>query len=559
MDFDWQVWPLVGGFGRYTRLVAAATWLPSLALALGFFSEGLYTTRPVYQCPGATGVTRELCNSTAAPPGNHSDSCPTGWRYDTQGWLENNIITQWDLVCANQWRVPLEHICNLTGMLFGYILFGLICDRWGRRAALISTLVTAVPLGLALSFSPGYLSFVVLRAGFSAALAGMFLSFYIARLELCTPCHRLMVTMIGGFFWAAGELLLPGLAFLCSDWRLLQGVVTGTLMLLGLFWCCHSLFPESPRWLLATQQLERCKESLCVFARANGVELSEEFSGPGSLFAEIDASCEGYPRPRYYSICSIFGTRLIWKNALILGFTTFIGCGIRPCFVRNLQTLGPYIPYFLQAGSEILACILLCITVNLWGRRSVLFLCTILTGFCSLLLLALTQYLFIGATVAISVLGFLCAHAVVMLSIFYASEVLPTVLRGSGLGFIIGLSMVGRAAYPIMELQQKAGFFLHHVVLSSFCIISVLSILLLPETKRKSLPETLRQGDSLRRPPLIIHPKQDSVPLLRHSNKARTDYNPDSYARLASSTKKMITRDRVATKKGKENQALTKD
>uniref|UniRef100_A0A8C5PFG5 Solute carrier family 22 member 31 n=1 Tax=Leptobrachium leishanense TaxID=445787 RepID=A0A8C5PFG5_9ANUR len=431
--------------------------------------------------------------------------------------------------------------------------------RWGRRIGMISSLVMAVPFGLALSFSPSYVFFVVLRSGFGAALAGMFLSFYVARMELCTPCHRLMVTMIGGFFWVGGELLLPGLAFLCSDWRLLQGVAAGTILLLGLYWCCHSLFPESPRWLLATQQLERCKEELRLFSRANGIDMPDNISGPDGLFTEIDCSCESVPRPRYYSICSIFRTRLIWRNALILGFTTFIGCGIRPCFMRNLQTLGPYIPYFLQAGSEVLACIMLCITVNHWGRRAVLLLCTILTGFCSLLLLAMTQYLFSGATLAISALGSLCAHAVVMLSIFYAGEVLPTVLRASGLGFIIGISMIGRAAFPIIELQEKAGFFLHHVVLSSFCILSVLSILLLPETKRKSLPENLRQGDSLRRPPLLIQPHQDAVPLLPHTKKVRMDYNPDSYARLASSTKKMITRDRLGTKKGAENRALTRD
>uniref|UniRef100_A0A8C5N0J8 Solute carrier family 22 member 31 n=1 Tax=Leptobrachium leishanense TaxID=445787 RepID=A0A8C5N0J8_9ANUR len=470
MDFDGKVWPLVGGFGRYTRLVAVATWLPNLAIALGFFSEDLFTARPVYQCPEDPGATRSECegNSSGSAPGNLSHSCPGGWRYDTQGWLENNIITQ---MGAPHWY----------------------------------------------DFLPGD----------------------------------------GGPLWP-GFVLLTQLCLLCGPeiW-----IRCGSGRDVPLFLCsnCHSLFPESPRWLLATQQLERCKEELRLFSRANGIDMPDNISGPDGLFTEIDCSCESVPRPRYYSICSIFRTRLIWRNALILGFTTFIGCGIRPCFMRNLQTLGPYIPYFLQAGSEVLACIMLCITVNHWGRRAVLLLCTILTGFCSLLLLAMTQYLFSGATLAISALGSLCAHAVVMLSIFYAGEVLPTVLRASGLGFIIGISMIGRAAFPIIELQEKAGFFLHHVVLSSFCILSVLSILLLPETKRKSLPENLRQGDSLRRPPLLIQPHQDAVPLLPHTKKVRMDYNPDSYARLASSTKKMITRDRLGTKKGAENRALTRD
>lgn len=42
--------------------------------------------------------------------------------------------------------------------------------------------------------------------------------------------------MIAGFSWLAGELLLPGLAVLCRDWRVLQGAVTAVLALLAACW-----------------------------------------------------------------------------------------------------------------------------------------------------------------------------------------------------------------------------------------------------------------------------------------------------------------------------------
>ncbi|XP_071973547.1 putative solute carrier family 22 member 31 isoform X1 [Engystomops pustulosus] len=546
MDFDGKVWPLAGGFGRYTRLVAAASWLPNVCVSLGFFSEFLYTSSPESQCQGGP-----CGGDNSSSPGAtliNSSTCPGAWGVQAQSWLHGTIVTQWHLVCENGWKVPLEQICYLIGWLWGYIIFGLVCDRFGRRNGFISALVVALPLGVALCFSPGYLSFMAIRIVFGAALSGIFLSFYIARLELCPPGLRLMITMIGGFFWLGGELLLPGVAVLCSDWKVLQGAISGALLLLSGYWCCHLLFPESPRWLLATRQLNRCKAELCLFSRANGIDTGEDF-------AEIDSLWRGFPRPRYYSFCSLVGTRLIWRNALILGFTTFIGSGIRPCFARNLMALGGSTPYFLQAGSEVLACISLCITVNHWGRRAVLLLFTILTGFCSLLLLALTQYLFTAVSIAISVLGSLSSHAVVMLSVFYASEVLPTVIRGSGLGIILGLSMLGRASFPMIVLQQRSGFFLHHVVFSSFCILSVLSLLLLPETKRKALPDTLRQGEGLRRPPLLLQATQDAVPLLSHG-KPRADYNADSYAQLASSTKKMI---RSNSTHGQDNKALAND
>ncbi|KAG8563040.1 hypothetical protein GDO81_015907 [Engystomops pustulosus] len=439
MDFDGKVWPLAGGFGRYTRLVAAASWLPNVCVSLGFFSEFLYTSSPESQCQGGP-----CGGDNSSSPGAtliNSSTCPGAWGVQAQSWLHGTIVTQWHLVCENGWKVPLEQICYLIGWLWGYIIFGLVCDRFGRRNGFISALVVALPLGVALCFSPGYLSFMAIRIVFGAALSGIFLSFYIARLELCPPGLRLMITMIGGFFWLGGELLLPGVAVLCSDWKVLQGAISGALLLLSGYWCCHLLFPESPRWLLATRQLNRCKAELCLFSRANGIDTGEDF-------AEIDSLWRGFPRPRYYSFCSLVGTRLIWRNALILGFTT-----------------------------------------------------------------------------------------------------------GSGLGIILGLSMLGRASFPMIVLQQRSGFFLHHVVFSSFCILSVLSLLLLPETKRKALPDTLRQGEGLRRPPLLLQATQDAVPLLSHG-KPRADYNPDSYAQLASSTKKMI---RSNSTHGQDNKALTND
>lgn len=73
--------------------------------------------------------------------------------------------------------------------------------------------------------------------------------------------------------------------------------------------------------------------------------------------------------------------------------TRFIGSGIRHCFARNLAPYGPrfYFPYFLLAGSEVVAVLFLCLTVDHFGRRAVLLFGTILTGISSLLLLALMQ------------------------------------------------------------------------------------------------------------------------------------------------------------------------
>uniref|UniRef100_A0AAV2L872 Uncharacterized protein n=1 Tax=Knipowitschia caucasica TaxID=637954 RepID=A0AAV2L872_KNICA len=75
-------------------------------------------------------------------------------------------------------------------------------------------------------------------------------------------------------------------------------------------------------------------------------------------------------------------------------------------------------------------------------------------------------------------------------------------LRGSGVGAVLALGCVGRLSSPLMDLRNYYGYFLHHVVYSSLALLAVLSILLLPESKRKPLPQTLADGEQYRRPPL---------------------------------------------------------
>ncbi|XP_046755508.1 putative solute carrier family 22 member 31 isoform X2 [Gallus gallus] len=337
--------------------------------------------------------------------------------------------------------------------------------------------------------------------------------------------------MIAGFSWLAGELLLPGLAVLCRDWRVLQGAVTAVLALLAACWWCPALLLESPCWLLATQQPDKARRTLRALSGSGG---AEEQSG---TTAEPEALAEQCPQPRYHTVCEIFGTRVIWKNAVILGFTAFIGSGIRHCFTRNLA---PHLPRFLPAyfalrGPEAAACLFLCVTAERCGRRAVLLLCAVLTGTASLLLLALTQYLLELIVLMLSVLGVTASHAVTMLSIFFASEVLPTVVRGAGLGLVVGANLVGSAAAPIAAVASSRGFFLHHLVFASFAILAVLSIMLLPESQGRRLPHSLQEGESQRRPPLFRRPpREDHLPLLAPRG------IPHDYSRIVPSAQRAL-------------------
>lgn len=113
---------------------------------------------------------------------------------------------------------------------------------------------------------------------------------------------------------------------------------------------------------------------------------------------------------------------------------------------------------------------------------------------------------------------------------------------------MLAAGCVGMAASSLMELQNNSGYFLHQVIFASFAVLSVLCIMLLPESKRKSLPDSLSEGENQRRPPLFLaRAHRDSIPLLC-APRPLSEYNPDNYSRLVSATRKMLSKEKLPYK-----------
>ncbi|XP_045047937.2 putative solute carrier family 22 member 31 isoform X1 [Desmodus rotundus] len=549
MEPEVRVLRAAGGFGRARRLLAAASWLPCVALGLALGSEPLLTALPAHHCrpdpsllPPALralsgpallevsvprlGPTRarspclllRYSEPTPRAPPNGTRSCTRGWHYALpSAGLLRSPVTEWNLVCEDGWKVPLEQMSHLLGWLLGCVILGMGCDWFGRRVVFLASLALATGLGAGEALAASFPALLALRLLHGGALAGASLALYVARLELCDPPHRLTFSMGAGLFSVVGTLLLPGLALLAQDWRLLQGLSALATGLLLLFWGFPALFPESPCWLLATGQLSQARKILWHFAEASGVDPENSPEEESSLVMELDVLSAGSPQPQHHWVLELRHTRITWRNGLILGFSSLVGGGIRASF---LQRLAPresafYGPYFLGAGLEVAATVFLLLTVDRWGRRLVLLLSTLVVGLASLLLLSGVQYLPGWTLLFLSVLGLLASRAVSILSSLFGAEIFPTVIRGSGLGLVLAAEFLGQAAAPFADLQGRRGFFLQHVVFTSFAILALLCVLLLPESRGRGLPQSLEDSDRLRRSPLLRgHPCQDHLPLL---------------------------------------------
>ncbi|XP_030016989.1 solute carrier family 22 member 23-like [Sphaeramia orbicularis] len=561
---DGSVLPFLGGFGKYQKQLIVLTWIPAIFIGFSQYSDNFLLAQPNNTCiqplANLTNVNNtshsslldNSKNSSARPAyiyanGSYSTHNDTNmqcrcneWTFELHTGLVRNVVTKWSLVCDSAWKVHIAKFSLLVGSIFGYLVFGILADWFGRHPVLIISVLFMLVFGLTVAFSVNVPMFSTLRFFEGFCLAGITLSLYVLRIELCLPGWRFSMTMVANFVVLGGQLLMPGVAYLCRDWQVLQAVIICPLLLmLSYIW----IFPESLRWLLATQQYCRSKWIMGHIAKKNRANMELD---PENILTELQRALQ--KKPKKTCIVKMVGTRNLWKNIVVLCVNSLTGYGIHHCFARSMMDPEAqettmfhnfYADYYTMAGIAVASCMALCPAVGLMGRRGGLLMFMIITALASLLQLGLLNllgkysvHLNIDSSgtlnknfsIAFSIIGMFSSHAVSNLSIFFCAEITPTVIRGGGLGLVLASAGFGMLTAPIMELHNQKGYFLHHIIFACCTLICIICILLLPETRYRPLPETLADGESYTRQPLLPPRKPGEQRLLLAQSESSRDY-----------------------------------
>ncbi|XP_069349740.1 solute carrier family 22 member 23 isoform X1 [Eulemur rufifrons] len=593
LDYDGSVLPFLGGLGGgYQKTLVLLTWIPALFIGFSQFSDSFLLDQPNFWCRGAgkgaelagvtaTGRWGDVGNWTSPPttpfstaawgsPGNRSNSSGAdggdtpplpsppdkgdnasncdchAWDYGIRTGLVQNVVSKWDLVCDNAWKVHIAKFSLLVGLIFGYLITGCIADWVGRRPVLLFSIIFILIFGLTVALSVNVTMFSTLRFFEGFCLAGIILTLYALRIELCPPGKRFMITMVASFVAMAGQFLMPGLAALCRDWQVLQALIICPFLLMLLYW---SIFPESLRWLMATQQFESAKRLILHFTQKNCMSPESDIKG---VMPELEKELSR--RPKKVCIVKVVGTRNLWKNIVVLCVNSLTGFGIHHCFARSMMGHEVKVPllenfyadYYTVASIALASCLAMCVVVRFLGRRGGLLLFMILTALASLLQLGLLNLigkysqhpdselqlkLAVGMSdsvkdkfsIAFSIVGMFASHAVGSLSVFFCAEITPTVIRCGGLGLVLASAGFGMLTAPIIELHNQKGYFLHHIIFACCTLICIICILLLPESRDQNLPENISNGEHYTRQPLLPHKKGEQPLLL--TNAELKDYS----------------------------------
>ncbi|XP_035030964.2 solute carrier family 22 member 5 [Hippoglossus stenolepis] len=416
---------------------------------------------------------------------SREEDCKDRWTYSTEHY-QSTVVTEFDLVCRDQWKQPLSSLFYFLGGVCGCFLFGQVADRFGRKPVLFASLVMISIFSCALAFSPSWPVFTVLffMLGFGQ-ISGFIVGFVLGS-EILTGSAKVYFSSLGyPFAYVISMIILTGTAYLVRTWRYLSLILAVPgVACIPLWW----LIPESPRWLLSRGRWHEAELVLKSAALQNNVE------PPNIIFASANVENATDQKAESYSILDLLRTSNIRHIMLILWIIWFSGSVSYFGVSFNTSSLygNPYLNYFLLTTVELPAYVTVWLSTRNLPRR-LSFISLTLLGSLALLLVQVTQHSHPAVTLSLVLLGKYGILAGNGLIYVYSGEMSPTVIRNTAMSSCAMFSRLGSAVSPY--LLQLAVFyeFLPWIVVGGLSLLSVLLCVFLPETFRQPLPDTIQQ------------------------------------------------------------------
>ncbi|XP_067231965.1 solute carrier family 22 member 4-like isoform X1 [Chanodichthys erythropterus] len=410
------------------------------------------------------------------------EACMDGWEYDKETYI-STIVTEWDLVCSDDWRAPLTTSLFFCGVLTGSVISGQMSDRFGRKIVLFVTMGIQTVFTFIQVFSPSWLIFCLLFFIVGMGQISNYVAAFVLGMEILSPSIRDLYSTLGVcLFFSIGYMMLPLAAYFLRDWRtLLMALTVPGFFCIPLWW----FIPESPRWLLSQGRVDEAEAILRKAAKMNGVK------APDVIFPLLQ-SRENAGRLQTYSLCDLVKSSNICCITVLLCLVwSAVSIGYCALSLNTSSLHGNiYLNCLLSAVVEVPALIMAWLMLRHWPRRLCLSSTLSLGGLVLLFIHLIPQHM---SSVAISLVmlgkfGLSAAFAIVYPA---TAELYPTILRNTALGTCSMASRVGSISAPYFIYLGGYYKSLPYILIGSLNVLSGLLSLLLPESLGSPLPETI--------------------------------------------------------------------
>ncbi|KAH8347198.1 hypothetical protein KR059_006564 [Drosophila kikkawai] len=532
MGYDEAIIKL-GDFGRYQKIIYFLVCLTSIPVAFHKLAGVFLLAKPDFRCvlpfeeEGSgyelsphlwnlsyppEGIMRtcsyydvdyseEYLNGSIPRSSNQTRDC-SHYVYDQSTYL-NSAVTEWNLVCGRAFMAATSDSLFMLGVFLGSIVFGQLSDKYGRKPILFASLVIQVLFGVLAGVAPEYFTYTLARIMVGATTSGVFLVAYVIALEMVGPAKRLYAGIFVMMFFSVGFMLTAAFAYFVHDWRWLQIALTlPGLIFLGYYW----IIPESGRWLITKGRKECVIANMQKAARFNKVEISNEAlrelldegetaedKAKQKLEGQEQELRDEGPPP---SVWDLFCYPNLRKKTLLIFLDWLVTSGVYYGLSWNPNTLGGNVllNFVISGAVEIPAYIFLLLTLNRWGRRSILCGCLVVAGL-SLVVTVIIPEQMHTLLVACAMLGKLAITASYGTVYIFSAEQFPTVVRNVALGAASMVARISGMLAPFLSSLEIIWKPLPLLICGTLSLAAGLLSLLLPETHNKPMLETIADGE----------------------------------------------------------------
>ncbi|XP_077183012.1 solute carrier family 22 member 4 isoform X3 [Paroedura picta] len=286
------------------------------------------------------------------------EKCLDGWEYSRDPFL-STIVTEWNLVCDDDWKTPLTTSLFFVGVLLGSFISGQLSDRFGRKTILFATMGVQTGFSFLQIFSTSWEMFTVLFLIVGMGQISNYVVAFILGTEILGKSVRIIFSTLGVcIFFAIGYMLLPLFAYFIRDWRmLLLALTVPGVCCVPLWW----IIPESPRWLISQGRFQEADRIIRKAAKMNGIPVPETFVEMQNFNAKQEQAI----------VLDLFRTQniaVITVMSLLLWMFTSIGYFGLSLNTSNLHG-NAYLNCFLSAVIEVPAYVIAWLLLRTLPRR----------------------------------------------------------------------------------------------------------------------------------------------------------------------------------------------
>lgn len=416
--------------------------------------------------------------------------CST-WEYDL-GDQTYTLTNTFDLVCDRVWLRAASQSIYMLGIMIGNTVFAHLSDWYGRRQSLVFMMPLPIIAGVLTTFAPSFWLYNIGRLIASIGVGGIQNTSFTMAMEVLSTRNRALGVLFVSGGWTTGLVTLTGIAWLIRDWQHLQIVIS--LVYLGNFFI-WLFMPESPLWLLATKHYKKAEKILkraITMNKVTDVDVNE-------IIKSYEDKMERERSLKKPTFGALFRYRCIRRTSIILSFKSMFSTLLYYNLTYTSILLGsnPYLSFLVMACMEYPQKFIAIVFINYMKRRTAYMFLYTSAALCSLIIIFVPsdiwwlQLLFTLMTKLFNS----CAGSVNTVQI---SEMYPTQMRTLAMGWTVTTSRVGAIVAPFTkELAVVIGPWAPKAVDCVICVLSVLLALMLPETFKMTLPDTV--GDVKRR------------------------------------------------------------